>query len=78
MRLAGPVLTGTALSSTTPGRYPPAAAIARSAGTHAGEQKSRVPFRRPRPSTFAPHLEQAGAAWRTAHPNEQKTDRRPR
>jgi hypothetical protein len=31
----------------------------------------------PRPSTFAPQAQHAGAACTTAHPNEQNTDSRP-
>ena len=34
--------------------------------------------RSPRPSTFAPHAQHAGAACTTAQPNEQNTDSRPR
>ncbi len=44
----------------------------------AEEQYVLVPEVMPRPSTLAPHVEHAGAAWTTAQPNEQNTDSRPR
>jgi hypothetical protein len=52
--------------------------VAATGSAHVDEQKLRPPFWRPRPSTFAPHAQHAGAAWTTAQPKEQKTDSRPR